>query len=69
MWVVSNGDNNVMKLAPSTSSVVSTYATGKGPFAVVFDGAKIGCRTSQAIRFLVRQPISFELQITRMKTD
>ena len=31
----------VMKIAPSTGSVVATYATGKGPFAVAFDETKI----------------------------
>jgi len=28
-------------VSPASGSVVATYATGKGPFAVAFDGAKI----------------------------
>ncbi len=40
LWVVNNGDSTVMKVSPSSGSVVATYATGKGPFSVAFDGSR-----------------------------
>jgi hypothetical protein len=30
-----------MKVNPSSGSVISTYATGKGPFSIAYDGSKI----------------------------
>ena len=41
LWVVNNGDSTVVKMTPATGSIVTTYATGKGPFSVAFDGVKI----------------------------
>jgi DNA-binding beta-propeller fold protein YncE len=40
MWVVCNGDSTLMKMSP-TGTVLATYATGKGPFAVAYDGANV----------------------------
>ena len=41
LWVVCNGDSTLVKLSPSSGTVVATYATGKGPFAVAFDGLNV----------------------------
>jgi YVTN family beta-propeller protein len=41
LWVVNNGDSTVVKVNPSSGSVLAKYATGKGPFSVAFDGSRI----------------------------
>jgi DNA-binding beta-propeller fold protein YncE len=41
VWVVCNGDSTLLKVSPSSGTVLATYATGKGPFAIAFDGSKV----------------------------
>ncbi len=40
LWIVNNGDSNLMKVTPA-GTIVSTYATGKGPFSVAVGGGKV----------------------------
>ena len=40
VWVVCHGDNKLLKVDPATGSVVTTYLTGKGPFAIALGGGK-----------------------------
>ena len=37
---MNNGDSTVMRVS-TTGSVITTYTTGKGPFAVAYDGNRI----------------------------
>lgn len=41
IWVANHGTSTVTRLDRATGAVVGTYTSGRGPFAVAFDGLNI----------------------------
>jgi len=48
MWVVSNGDNTVIKMRASDGTILGTFPVGSKPAFVAFDGANVWVTNSQS---------------------